>query len=220
MYDNIIIHDSTSNKTYLELQKLVSEIKQKYCIFGEFHVLIKDDPANGPNIEMKMVDLNPKKWFSKRTEVLIITKGILENFSPITNADELKALLAHEFSHTLHKDIKFKGITGVVIGLIDLILLDILLQTNQNLIIIIVTVILMIIVSFRVFYHINRKLETRCDEEAYCKTQNREALKNAIKKVGYLGTQNRLGGVIHCIIGYSHPSDEERSARIDSLTFN
>jgi Zn-dependent protease with chaperone function len=233
MYENVIIHDSTPSNSYPDLKKSVSEIRQKFCITEKIHILIKKDPKSGPYVRVENVELDPSKFNLHSIEAIVITEGILknENFNPSTNEEELKAILAHEFSHISHKDLKLKGILKLGIFVLDAIVSTTLvcsLQYGRNLEVPfieklglgIIFAILLVFISFRVYFNYNRELETRSDEEAYCKTKNREALKNAIIKINELGVRSVFWGILYFVAGNSHPSDEERLKHIDALKFD
>lgn len=236
MASDIIIHGLRPGESYPGLDDLISEIKAQYGIKGDFHIFIENDFRDGPNlraIRKSLYNISIKKLEFKRVDGIIITRGVLSKL----DVGEKRAMIAHEFSHVIRKDVNAATnifLIYVIIAILSIIIIPILAIFYQwkNL-----TILLLVIASPTILFILGlrnanwrkRRMESRCDFDAILITNNPEALKEGLKKlfvdydvkrdaVRYRDTwEYALTNIFYYIVGNTHPLNQERIKDIDAL---
>jgi Zn-dependent protease with chaperone function len=230
MGDEITINNLFKEELDIRLYNLICEIKNKSGVKGKIFVYVIEDLSYKPNAFGESIPSDSK--LQKYEGKLTITRGIFKKINIDTDPDELKSLIAHEFSHISNKDsVNLKIFLGLWIATCFIIpYLALLFSINTLLSFEIETS--SILMVGRAYYLWRRQIETRCDREAVNITKNPEASIRSLKKINvdYASVKDTLRikervkyhtrKCWHWVFGNTHPSLDERIKNIESLKQN
>lgn len=213
-----------------KLYDIISELKTKFGIMGNLDVVIIEDPTSYQShlSASSMFRINYRLQVTY-DNTLTITRGVFTKLHLNTHPEQLKTLIAHEFSHIFNKDSFFGAIIKSVWIIFPFIILALVNYLLQNICISLLFFAISSVIMGRIFTSWNRKKEIRCDMDAAIITHNPEALILALKTICI--TFNDVKDIMlplekprsycrklyYLIFGNTHPSLEERIKNIESL---
>jgi Zn-dependent protease with chaperone function len=222
MQEKITINGLYRDELNSKLYDLIIDIKEKYGDKKNLVILIEDSKYDLPNGY-------GADFFSYNE--LRITRGVFKTFNIETEADEIKSLIAHEFSHISNKDATLNFLilgylmvcACFVLGSISIIF------NNIPPIISIVLIIFVFFILGRSYTWNRRGIEVRCDSDAVNITKNFDAqiryrnkmearyneVKNAI--TFFQNPRSFVKRFVVSIIGRTHPSNEIRINNLENL---
>jgi len=217
MVNDVVISGLKSGESYSGLDVLIHEVKCKFGLHKTIEVAISDDPLTGPNMNVEH-KFRSKKDPNTLDSVLIISRGMLKIFDPVKNADEMKVLIAHEFSHLKNEDVSVLNHIIVIYAVLAVIFAGIVaVLSSCNIIFICLTLIIIAICYMRNNNWKRRSMEIRADREAVIEMDTPGALQIALKKT-YIDKMHNpeklrfvaVYSVYDFIVGFSHPTHIER----------
>lgn len=224
MVGNFTINGLYREELTPELYDLISEIKGRYNINRKLVVTIEDSKYDQPNAFSE---------YYLDFDKLIFTRGVFKTFNLKTESDEIKAIIAHEFSHISHKDFT-TGIKIIIAGMFAVLTVFysvkmILFQSDP--ISGIISIITLLIIG-EIYFWWRRRTELRSDSDAVKITQNFDAqirlrnkmearsieIKNTIKFYKHPGSY--LKRLFFWIFLGDHPSNKIRVNNLEKLKTN
>jgi hypothetical protein len=225
MPDDILINRLTHDELDLGLYNLVSDVRGRYRssggqINGTIYVSIEESEPHICGMRGAVI----KKGVSSE---VIIQRCLFGNIDYRQSPSEFEFLIAHEFSHIYNDDYFYMKISWILGFISPLIVYGILINTLKDYVVSYFLTFLFIIFELRVYTHWRRKMETRCDKEAFTIMDNAIAAINAFKKRDEFikEVRTRIKGVnklklclllgFYFISGNSHPDYPKRIENIE-----
>jgi len=228
-------HTVTINGLYRDeldqrLYDLIDELKNKFGIEGRLTVIIREDnPPYKPNLFGGVSPRSIDKFHIVYDNELTITRGIFRKINIKDHPDELKTLIAHEFSHICNKDQFISFILQIVWFGSSIFIFSFVSIYLKNIVLTILISLIYFVLVGRFFYSWRRGIENRCDSDSVKMTENPDATMRALKKMDIFSSEIKniiqlrdkplffLKKAYYFILGNTHPSISERIKNVESI---
>jgi Zn-dependent protease with chaperone function len=229
--DKISINGLFKEELDLRVYNIVQELIDQFGITGDTSVTVRDEKKSYQSNLSGIVGLPSidRHLQLKYTNEIVIERGVFNKINFDEHPERLKALVAHECSHILHKDSLYEFF-WFVFGMISVfIVTSITTILTHDLFLILIVIAMIFVIIWRCKNFWRRKVEKKCDEEAVLITKDPNSLQEGLKHIHVefkdvikiAKTSEKipmyLRQIIYFILGDTHPKHPERISYLEEL---